>query len=56
MEEDHAKSALDSIKKCAVSLSREVILSFYLALVKTHLECCVMFWAPHYEKDTAILK
>eukprot|EP00061_Rhincodon_typus_P002313 g17172.t1 len=35
--------------------SRQTMLQLYKTLVRLHLEYCVQFWSPHYQKDMEAL-
>ncbi|NXK50795.1 TENS3 protein, partial [Chauna torquata] len=51
-----ANRILRCIKHSIASWSKELIASLYSVLVLPHLEYCVQFWAPQYEKNTKILE
>ncbi|GAB0203467.1 mitochondrial enolase superfamily member 1 [Grus japonensis] len=51
-----ANRVLGCIKRSETSRSREVILPFYSALVRPHLEYCVQLWGPQYRRDMELLE
>ncbi|GAB0203153.1 hypothetical protein GRJ2_002780900 [Grus japonensis] len=50
------KRTLVCIKRSMRNWSRKVILHFYSALVRPHLEYCLQLWGPQYKKDIELLE
>lgn len=49
-------NVLGCIRQSIANSSREVILPLCSVLVMLHLEQCVQFWAPQYQRDADILE
>ena len=46
-----ANRVLGSISRRIIYISKEVVLTLYRNLVRSHLEYCVQFWSPQLRKD-----
>ena len=47
---------MDCIKRSMTSRSREVILPFYAAFIRSHLEYRIQVWGPQNKKDMELLE
>ncbi|GAB0208464.1 cAMP-dependent protein kinase inhibitor alpha [Grus japonensis] len=51
-----ANRVLGCIKRSVTSRLREVILPFYSALMRPHLEYCIQLWGPQHKKNMELLE
>jgi len=51
-----ANRILRCIKRSVTSTSRDVMLPFYSALLRPHLEHCIQFRSPQHKKDMELLE
>jgi len=50
------ESILGCVSRSTASRSKEVILPLFSTQVRPHLQYCVQFWAPQYNRDIELLK
>ena len=51
-----ANHILGCNKRSVASRAREVILPLYSALMRPHLEYCILMWSPQYRRDVDLLE